>query len=122
VLVVFITAYWCVATTLRATVRGCRMVEQLNQAKLWVKKKVHLLHLFRKELETVAAEILAETVAETKIKEGQRVFFFYFDSDFFLVVYITRFDPHFLFKLLQNNHSEHHWIDAINSRKFSYVA
>ena len=38
-LVVFITAYWCVATTLRATVQGCRLVEQIHQARLWVKKK-----------------------------------------------------------------------------------
>ena len=36
------SAFWCVATTLRATIRiSCRILQQLNQAKLWVKKKVH---------------------------------------------------------------------------------
>jgi hypothetical protein len=55
-----------------------------------VKKKVHLLRLLRKELETVAAEMLAETVAAemtaeavmaTQIKEGHKSPFFLFQSD-----------------------------------------
>ena len=40
-LVVFITAYWCAATDPPGNGPGLRMVEQLHQAKLWVKKKVH---------------------------------------------------------------------------------
>ena len=61
----------------------CRMVEQL-----------HLLTKVKK-------------VVETKIKEGQKSLLFILILTYFLVVYITRFDPQFLFKLLQNNHSEH---------------
>ena len=46
-------------------------------------------------------------MAETKIKEGQKSLLFILILTYFLVVYITRVDPQFLFKLLQNNHSEH---------------
>ena len=44
--VVMHSAFWCVATTLRATILkkiriSCSILQQLYQAKLWVKKKVH---------------------------------------------------------------------------------